>query len=238
MTDFTRLLAGLAFAVFGLSGCFSHVPPEPERTFPQNPRSATDTPASPGSAPARTAAASPATVPPAPARSAAPPTQTARAPASPLDASVYRLDGGDAVRVDVLGEPDLSLESLVDPSGFINYPFLGKVQASGLTVRDLEAKIRDGLRSGFLVNPDVRVALARYRPVYIGGQVRQPGAYPYALGLNVERAITLAGGLTAFASSGRIYIQRHGVSEEGRARADLQAPVYPGDYIIIEERLF
>lgn len=213
MTDFTRTLAVLAFALFGLSACFSPVPQEPARPLPDNPRSA----------------------PTAPVATTRP---TAQVPSSPLDASVYRLDGGDAVRIDVLGEPDLSLEALIDPSGFINYPFLGKVQASGLTVRELETKVRNGLRSGFLVNPDVRVALARYRPVYIGGQVRQPGVYPYALGLNVERALTLAGGLTAFASSGRIYIQRHGTTEDGRVRADLQAPVFPGDYIIIEERLF
>ncbi|MFA5938165.1 MAG: polysaccharide biosynthesis/export family protein [Sinimarinibacterium sp.] len=158
--------------------------------------------------------------------------------ANPLDASVYRLGGGDVMRIDVLGEPELSLDALVDPSGFINYPFLGKIQASQLTVRDVEMRIRNGLRSGFLVNPDVRVALTKYRPVYIGGQVRQPGVYPYALGLNVERALTLAGGVTAFGSTGRIFVQRYGGPEGARVRAELDAPVFPGDYIIIEERLF
>ncbi|MFP5306706.1 MAG: polysaccharide biosynthesis/export family protein [Gammaproteobacteria bacterium] len=157
---------------------------------------------------------------------------------NPLGAAVYRLDTGDAVRVDVLGEPDLSLEALVDPSGFINYPFLGKVQASGLTVRDLENRIRNGLRAGYLVNPDVRVALARYRPVYVSGQVREPGAYPYSLGLNVEKALTLAGGVTAFGSTGRVYIQRGGQGDNARIRASLDDSVYPGDYIIVEERLF
>ncbi|MEQ1438049.1 polysaccharide biosynthesis/export family protein [Fontimonas sp. SYSU GA230001] len=208
MTSSLRTLAGLVLAATTLCACFSPVPQPQARPLPDNPR------AQP--------AATPKTV----------------VPANPLDASVYRLDGGDVVRIDVLGEPELSLDALIDPSGFINYPFLGKVQASGLTVRQLEGKVRDGLRSGFLVNPDVRVALARYRPVYIGGQVRQPGAYPYALDLNVERALTLAGGLTAFASSSRIYIQRHWAGEQGRTRAELQSPVYPGDYIIVEERLF
>lgn len=164
--------------------------------------------------------------------------QAAAPVADPLDASVYKLGGGDVVRIDVLGEPDLSLDALVDPSGFINYPFLGKIQASRLTVRELEARIRTGLRSGFLVNPDVRVALAKYRPVYIGGQVRQPGAYPYSVGLNVERALTLAGGLTPFGSTGRIYLQRYGAPNEGRMRVELDTSVLPGDYIIIEERLF
>lgn len=157
--------------------------------------------------------------------------------ADPLAASVYRLDAGDIVRIDVLGEAELSMEALIDPSGFINYPFLGKVQASGLTVQDLENRIRNGLRNGYLVNPDVRVALARYRPVYVAGQVRQPGAYPYSVGLSVEKALTLAGGITAFGSTNRVYIQRQGGGQE-RIRASLDTIVYPGDYIIVEERLF
>jgi len=156
----------------------------------------------------------------------------------PLDASVYRLGSGDAVRIEVLGEAELSLEALVDPSGFINYPFLGTVQAAGNTVRELELKIRNGLRGGYLVNPDVRVGLARYRPVFISGQVRQPGSYPYTLGLNVEKAITLAGGVTPFGSTSRVYRQRNGSSDDDRIKVSLDSAVLPGDYIIVEERLF
>lgn len=158
--------------------------------------------------------------------------------ADPLDASVYRLASGDVVRIDVLGEPDLSMSSLIDPSGSINYPFLARVQASGLTVRQLEKQIRDGLRGGFLVNPDVRVGLAQYRPVFISGQVRQSGTYPYSLGLTVEKALTLAGGMTAYGSSSRIFIQRLGTGQEQRIRVGLDNVVYPGDTVIVEERLF
>lgn len=158
--------------------------------------------------------------------------------ADPLDASVYQLGSGDTVRIDVLGEVDLSLEALIDPSGLINYPFLGTVQAAGGTVRDLELKIRNGLRGGYLVNPDVRVGLARYRPVFISGQVRQPGSYPFSLGLNVEKAITLAGGVTPFGSTSRIYRQRNGISDSDRIKVSLDSAVLPGDYIIIEERMF
>lgn len=168
---------------------------------------------------------------------ATPPAALAKA-ADPLDAAVYRLGSGDVVRIDVLGEPDLSMESLVDPSGFINYPFLGKVPASGATVRELELRVRAGLLAGFLVNPDVRVALARYRPVYVSGQVRQPGAYPYTIGLNVEKALTLAGGVTAFGSTSRVYVQGQRTANGERMRVELDTRVFPGDYIIVEERLF
>jgi protein involved in polysaccharide export with SLBB domain len=156
----------------------------------------------------------------------------------PLDATVYRLGSGDAVRIDVLGEAELSLEALIDPSGLINYPFLGTIQAAGSTVRELELKIRNGLQGGYLVNPDVRVGLARYRPVFVSGQVRQPGSYPYTLGLNVEKAITLAGGVTPFGSTSRVYRQRNGISDDDRVKVTLDSAVLPGDYIIVEERLF
>lgn len=225
MTLDRRLLGAILVAL--IAGCTA-VPSASDRHFPENPRTAES-----GSVDLPKHAET--TSPPA---SAHAPTIAPAQPKSPLDASVYRLDGGDTVRIDVLGEPDLSMDSPVDPSGFINYPFLGKVQASGLTVRELEARIRDGLRAGYLVRPDVRVALARYRPFFIGGQVRQPGSYPYVLGLTIERAVTLAGGITQFGSTGRIYIQRFSKGETERARASLDAPVYPGDYITVDERLF
>lgn len=159
--------------------------------------------------------------------------------ADPLDAAVYRLGSGDTVRVEVLGEAELTLDALIDPSGQINYPFLGTVRAAGETVRGLELKIRNGLRGGYLVNPDVRVSLAAYRPVFISGQVKAPGSYPYSLGLNVERAITLAGGLSPFGSTSRIYRQRNGAVGDGdRTKVSMDSAVLPGDYIIVDERLF
>ncbi len=157
----------------------------------------------------------------------------------PLDAAFYRLGSGDTVRIEVLGEAELTLDALIDPSGVINYPFLGTINAAGGTVRDLEQRIRNQLRGGYLVNPDVRVSLASYRAVFISGQVRTPGSYPYSLGLNVEKAVTLAGGLTPFGSTSRIYRQRNSSSASNdRVKVTMESAVLPGDYIIVDERLF
>lgn len=155
-----------------------------------------------------------------------------------LDASVYKLASGDTVQVSVLGEPELSLKVLIDPAGAINYPFLGRVQAAGLTVGQLQQHIYTGLSGGFLVNPDVRVAVAEYRPIYVSGQVRQAGAYPYSQGLTVDRALTLAGGITTFGSASRIYLQRVGRSEKERQNVGLDVLIFPGDTLVVEERLF
>jgi polysaccharide biosynthesis/export protein VpsN len=166
------------------------------------------------------------------------PTLPRSAAVDPLDASVYQLSSGDVVRIDVLGEGELSLEALIDTSGYINYPFLGQVFARGLTIRALQQKIHSGLSAGYLVSPDVRVTLKQYRPVFVGGQVRQSGAYPYALGLTVEQALTLAGGMTTFGSPSRIFLQRWGSPGGQRERVDLNTRVFPGDTIVVEERFF
>ena len=40
------------------------------------------------------------------------------------------------------------------------------------------------------------VNITRFRDVYIGGEVENPGAYAYRPGLTVEKLIALAGGFT------------------------------------------
>lgn len=174
---------------------------------------------------------------PPPAQPQTPSAQPAAA-VDPLDANVYQLAAGDVVRIDVLGESELSLEASIDPSGYINYPFLGRVRATGLTVRALEEQIRTGLAGGYLINPDVRVSLAQHRPVFVSGQVVRAGAYPYTLGLTVEQALTLAGGISGFGSANRIFLQKWGAGRNERVRVSTDSRVLPGDTIIVEERLF
>lgn len=158
--------------------------------------------------------------------------------ASALDTAVYRLAPGDTVRVDVYGEPDLSVKLLIDPTGRINYPFLGGVVAAGRTAPQLAAALAAGLRNGYLVNPDVRVSVSDYRPIYISGQVRHPAAYPFTLGLTLQQALALAGGLTDYASPGNIFVQHENALKAARLRLSMDSQLLPGDTIIVEERTF
>lgn len=162
-------------------------------------------------------------------------------PVAPLQRAVdpeqYHLGVGDRVRIDVFGEPDLSVDGVIDPAGQLNYPLLGSLPASHLTPGQLRQKIRDGLASGFLVSPDVRVAVVQYRPFYVTGQVRKAGAYPFVTGLTVEKAIALAGGLTPLASTRRIYVVPED-SQGQRLRVTLEHTVLPGDTLLVEEGMF
>jgi protein involved in polysaccharide export with SLBB domain len=73
--------------------------------------------------------------------------------------SSYTLNTGDHVQVTVFEEPDLSLSAVLDDTGAISYPLLGELKVSGLTARQLEAKITEGLRGRFLIKPRVNFSM-------------------------------------------------------------------------------
>jgi polysaccharide biosynthesis/export protein VpsN len=169
-----------------------------------------------------------------------PETAAVRSPGAVVapDLSAYRLGIGDKVRIDVFNEPDLSLEATVDPTGRISYPLLGSIDALRKTARQLQDEITTGLAGGYLVSPDVRVTVVHYRSFYVTGQVQRAGAYPYVVGLTVEKAIALAGGMTNLASSRKIYLLHEDQPADKRIRVGLDALVLPGDTLLIEESLF
>lgn len=153
-------------------------------------------------------------------------------------AAEYHLGVGDVVRVEVRDEPDLTIEAQVQADGGIKYPFLGSVVAKGKSVTKLQQDITAGLRAGYLVNPDVRVRVVTYRPVYVTGQVVRPGGYPYIIGLTVEKAATIAGGFTDRASLRSIYVVHEGQTQNDKRKVSLDAQIIPGDTIIVEESIF
>jgi len=154
-----------------------------------------------------------------------------------LDRNSYRLSSGDKIRVEVYGEADLSIEALVEATGTVNYPLLGRVVVQGYTLNDIEQLIGRRLGQGYLVNPSVRATIVQFRPIYVTGQVRRVGAYPYIEGLTVEKALALAGGITEIGSTRKIFILREGLKAV-RERAAMLSPVLPGDTIVVDESLF
>jgi len=85
--------------------------------------------------------------------------------------------------------------------------------------------------------------------VYIQGEVRAPGVVKYTNDLTVVKAITLTGGLTQMAASGRVDLVRTEGEKRVRIRIDLdkmlRAPeenpdmrLRPDDIIFVPQRLF
>jgi protein involved in polysaccharide export with SLBB domain len=155
--------------------------------------------------------------------------------------SSYTLNTGDDVQVTVFEEPDLSISAVLDDTGSISYPLLGELQVRGLTVRQLESKITEGLRGRFLINPRVNVSIREYRPFFVRGEVSNPGGFPFKPGLTVEKAVSMAGGFTSRASRSEFYIISDDSADgsEGESRsATLTSRILPGDVINIEQSFF
>jgi polysaccharide biosynthesis/export protein len=106
----------------------------------------------------------------------------------------YALAPGDRITLTVLGQPELSGEMTVDGSGNIILPVVGPIQIENLTVLGCQQLIRDKLADGFLKEPVVSVRISEPRPLYVLGDVRTPGAYPFRYGSTVQSAVALAGG--------------------------------------------
>jgi polysaccharide export outer membrane protein len=152
--------------------------------------------------------------------------------------SAYHLGPGDSVSIQVFGEEDLSRNVKLGEDGRINYAFVGEVELAGQTIAEVEKTITDKLLGDYLINPQVSVTMAEYRPFFINGEVNSPGSFAYQPGLTVSRAISLAGGLTERASDRKIYLIQEGQGEADRIRVDLDHEVGPGDTISIEQSFF
>lgn len=154
------------------------------------------------------------------------------------DSQGYRLSTGDVINISVYGEEDLSRHAYRLPdSGLITFPF-GEVRALGLSIIELEIRIADGLRGGYLINPRVSVSMEAYRPFFINGQVNNPGAYPFQPGMSVRKAVALAGGLKERASESKIFVIKEIDSEHKQTKISMDGPVFPGDTITVEESFF
>ena len=113
----------------------------------------------------------------------------------------YPLGAGDAIRVQVFQNPDLTIETRVSENGSITYPLIGAVELGGLSIAEAEKKIAQALKSGgFVQQPQVNIVLIQVRgnQVAVLGQVNRPGRFPLeTFNTRVSDMLAAAGGATA-----------------------------------------
>jgi polysaccharide export outer membrane protein len=113
----------------------------------------------------------------------------------------YVLGAGDAIRILVFQNPDLTVEARVSEAGVISYPLLGAIRVGGLSPTAVERLIAQRLRDGkFLQNPQVTVNITTFRSqqVSVLGNVTRPGRYPLeTTGMRLSEVLSLAGGVSA-----------------------------------------
>lgn len=113
----------------------------------------------------------------------------------------YRLGAGDAIRISVFQNPDLTLETRVTENRTITFPLIGTITIGGLTIGAAEQVIARALQSqGFLKQPNVNIVLLQNRgnQVSVFGQVTRPGRYPLDnFNMRVSELLAIAGGISA-----------------------------------------
>jgi polysaccharide export outer membrane protein len=178
--------------------------------------------------------------------------QKGAVPASPAPTAAeaadpdYRLGPEDVVEVAVWKEEGLKKELLVRPDGAISFPLVGEVRAADRTAseiqRDIEARLRKYLSDPVVSVTVLKVAAQR---IYVIGRVNKPGEFVSGRYIDVLQALSMAGGLTPFASANDIRIMRRkGAGNEqvipfryddvvkGK-RLDQNIILKPGDVVVV-----
>ncbi|MGI8471206.1 polysaccharide biosynthesis/export family protein [Pectobacterium brasiliense] len=149
----------------------------------------------------------------------------------------YPLDEGDAVNILVYGEPDMTMKFMLDKSGAITFPYIGRLVLKGKTPEQVGEELANRLRGDYLQNPMVTVSIAEFRKFYITGEVEKPNGYAYEPGLTVEKALALAGGFTDRADRKDVGI-RLSNNNQLIENIDVRRVVHPGDTVIVGMSFF
>ena len=142
---------------------------------------------------------------------------TVRVPVPPVDTSISQsgversvgvLRPGDALKIAVWREKELSGEYLIDARGLVQIPGLGDIVVAGLTPMEVKARLSEQLVRRGIVAPEISV-----QPVIrvsVLGEVRSPGLLSVEPGTNLIHLITLAGGPTERANMKAVRVIRAG----------------------------
>lgn len=138
----------------------------------------------------------------------------------------YRISQGDILSITLVGYPDITPTSSsnnsnpyasgfpVDQQGFIQFPLIGRIKASGVSVPQFTTNLRNQLQK-YLKYSDPQVKIINYRgsKFFIDGEVRQPGEFAIAdTPVSLYSAISMAGGATDTGDSNNIVLNRGGRS--------------------------
>jgi len=168
---------------------------------------------------------------------------------STQDAVLTILGAGDVIEIRIYNEPELSGIHQVASNGAVRLPLVGPVVIYFINDAAATEKITAGYNSEFLQDAQVSVFVKEFnsRKVYVLGQVKKPGPYPFDDRMTIIAAIAKAGGTTRMADPNRTVVTRDQEGNQLRLNAlvgDIgkgEAPdlsLKPGDIVFVPESLF
>jgi polysaccharide export outer membrane protein len=131
-------------------------------------------------------------------------------------AAEYTLRPGDQLSIVVTQQEDISTSVAnggtatpyqIRPDGRVSVPFVGEIDANGMTVSQFTDTLRTGL-SRYIVDPDVSVNIIKLGGVrvYVFGEVNKPGVYELTKSHRVIDAIGAASGFNWDTAKKKIFL--------------------------------
>lgn len=151
--------------------------------------------------------------------------------AGPLTAAA----GAEVIVVRPLAEVSGPILPTEVGSGAEGGPAKKQAEVIRVNVRDIQA---GDLEKNVILQPNDTVFVPQAPKVFVSGEVRTPGAYPYLPGTTIRQAISLAGGLTSDGSSGRIRVVRDVEGKPKEVKVKMEDLIQPGDTIVVKAKLF
>ncbi|WP_313597183.1 polysaccharide biosynthesis/export family protein [Psychrobacter sanguinis] len=165
----------------------------------------------------------------------------------------YRISTSDVLSIDLINYPNITPPNNnsvnasasnpyaagypVDQQGYVQFPLVGRVKASGLTVSQFTNNLRNQLQR-YLKYPDPQVKVVNFRgsKFFIDGAVKQPGEFNIAdAPVSLYSAISMAGGATTEGDSNSVVLTRRGIKYELGLR-DLQDMGVSASQIYLQDR--
>lgn len=139
-------------------------------------------------------------------QSDSPPNLNSRPAAQPID---YVVGSQDVLQITSYDQADLSGKFTVEADGSFTYPLIGRVKVGGMTLREVEMKLKGQLiGEGYFRNPQITVSIEQYKSqkIFVVGEVRIPGSYPLSGDMNLVEALARAGSTLPSASSEAVIV--------------------------------
>lgn len=107
----------------------------------------------------------------------------------------YTINIGDELEMDILDDSDPPQRFSVGSDGQVQLPFIGGIAVENITLGQARDLIRNTyVEREIFVAPTVELSVANFRPIFVLGDVRNPGNYDFQPFLTAEQAVGLAGG--------------------------------------------
>ncbi len=142
----------------------------------------------------------------------------------------HPLQPGDVLVIEVAGEPAISGQYTVKPSGTIILPMVGEIPVTDLTVEELTGVLTQRLKQ-FVVQPVVSVNLLSAIPRFVNivGHVSRPGLYPIEQTPTALALLAAAGGVLPNGDLAAAMLFRKGTPQKLAPQGLLAGDILPGD---------